>query len=184
MQETNGNVVFSYSGSINTSGLGTASTSFTGNYIIPNSGIFAAGQDSSFENQTNSFFDSVQISGPTSFGTGGFNSTTLVNGDFFVLANQLSGNDVIGLPNNYVSGSTFSGSLTFVNNTFFDLGVDTSQAYIWTLSNNDTITLQATPVPLESDALPIVGSALFMAGGLWWKKKRAQAKVAEFVVKK
>jgi hypothetical protein len=41
-----------------------------------------------------------------------------------------------------------------------------------------------TPVPLESDALPVVGSVLFMAGGLWWKKKRAQAKVPEFVAKK
>jgi hypothetical protein len=34
----------------------------------------------------------------------------------------------------------------------------------------------ATPVPLESDALPIVGSVVFMAGGLWFKRRRAQAK--------
>jgi len=50
--------------------------------------------------------------------------------------------------------------------------------------SNFAIATEATPVPLESDALPVVGSALFMAGGLWWKKKRAQAKVAEFVAKK
>jgi len=43
---------------------------------------------------------------------------------------------------------------------------------------------KAAPVPFESDALPVVGSALFMAGGLWWKKKRSQANVAEFVAKK
>jgi hypothetical protein len=34
----------------------------------------------------------------------------------------------------------------------------------------------ATPVPLESDALPIVGAAAFMAGGFWFKRRRAQAK--------
>ncbi|MBJ7901501.1 MAG: hypothetical protein GC158_16645 [Cyanobacteria bacterium RI_101] len=30
----------------------------------------------------------------------------------------------------------------------------------------------ATPVPLETDALPILGSAAFMAGGLWFKRRR------------
>jgi len=39
--------------------------------------------------------------------------------------------------------------------------------------------VSATAVPLETDALPIVGSALFMAGGLWWKKKRAGAKALD-----
>ncbi|MFN5514154.1 MAG: hypothetical protein ACK5CA_05235 [Cyanobacteriota bacterium] len=37
----------------------------------------------------------------------------------------------------------------------------------------------AVPVPLESDALPVVGAAAFMAGGLWWKKKRAGAKALD-----
>ncbi|MFN5513297.1 MAG: hypothetical protein ACK5CA_00710 [Cyanobacteriota bacterium] len=45
-------------------------------------------------------------------------------------------------------------------------------------------TFSATPVPLETDALPVVGSAVFMAGGLWWKRRRAQAKVAEFTAQK
>lgn len=39
-----------------------------------------------------------------------------------------------------------------------------------------------TAVPLETDALPVVGSALLMAGGLWWKRKRSQAKVAELII--
>ncbi|MFN5515962.1 MAG: hypothetical protein ACK5CA_14780 [Cyanobacteriota bacterium] len=46
------------------------------------------------------------------------------------------------------------------------------------------LTVDATPVPLESDALPVVGSAVFMAGGLWWKRKRAQAKGADFIAQK
>ncbi|QHV01541.1 choice-of-anchor R domain-containing protein [Synechocystis sp. CACIAM 05] len=44
--------------------------------------------------------------------------------------------------------------------------------------------INATPVPFESDALPVVGATLFMAGGLWWKKKRNQAKIAEFIAEK
>jgi len=42
-----------------------------------------------------------------------------------------------------------------------------------TLNNRITF---AAPVPLETDALPVVVGAAFMAGGLWWKKKRAQSK--------
>lgn len=46
---------------------------------------------------------------------------------------------------------------------------------------NDAISFGGTAqaVPLESDALPIVGAAVFMAGGLWWKKKRAGAKALD-----
>jgi hypothetical protein len=46
-------------------------------------------------------------------------------------------------------------------------------------SFNEFITsgsLTATPVPLESDALPIVGAVAFMAGGMWFKRRRVQAK--------
>ncbi len=39
-----------------------------------------------------------------------------------------------------------------------------------------TLVFTPTPVPLESDALPIVGAAAFMAGGLWFKRRRSQAK--------
>jgi hypothetical protein len=45
-------------------------------------------------------------------------------------------------------------------------------------TSNNRVTF-AAPVPLETDALPILGSAAFMAGGLWWKKKRAGAKALD-----
>jgi hypothetical protein len=56
----------------------------------------------------------------------------------------------------FVSGGTFGDTFERINSTY-------------------SLTA-AIPVPLESDALPVVGSALFMAGGLWWKKKHNQAK--------
>jgi hypothetical protein len=33
-------------------------------------------------------------------------------------------------------------------------------------------TFSATAVPLETDAVPVVASAAFMAGGIWWKRRR------------
>ena len=32
----------------------------------------------------------------------------------------------------------------------------------------------ATPVPWETDALPVIGSVLFFAGGVWAKRKLAK----------
>jgi hypothetical protein len=78
-------------------------------------------------------------------------------------------------------GETISFDITGTNNNRSQEQLNNG-ANISTFRNFTAGSVRA--VPLESDALPIVGSALFMAGGLWWKKKRAQAKVAEFVAKK
>jgi hypothetical protein len=95
----------------------------------------------------------------------------LLNGSFFQLT------DDEGLDSQ-------SGSTSFA--------VTTGDIFGFRAASNDsefgsattTITGFAAPVPLESDALPIVGSTLLMAGGLWWKRKRNQAKVTEFLAKK
>lgn len=50
------------------------------------------------------------------------------------------------------------------------------------ISLNGTAT--ATAVPFESDARSVVGATLFMAVGVWWKKKRSQSKIAKFVAQK
>jgi hypothetical protein len=89
------------------------------------------------------------------------------------------------LPVGYVPGTTISGSSTYTGQTLATLGI-VPGSYSWTLGNTaqDAITLNATAVPLETDALPVVVSAAFMAGGIWWKKKRAGAKVADFIAQK
>ncbi|MFN5514156.1 MAG: hypothetical protein ACK5CA_05245, partial [Cyanobacteriota bacterium] len=75
------------------------------------------------------------------------------------------------LVNMYVEGS---GSFDPVNSTFTNFaGTD-----------NSIVSSTVTPVPLETDALPVVGAAAFMGGGIWWKKKRAGAKVADFIANK
>jgi len=99
----------------------------------------------------------------------------LLNGDFFQLTAS--------------KGSTSqSGSTSFdvITGDVFGFRADSfnSQSGSATTTITGFTAPDATPVPLESDALPIVGSALFMAGGLWYKRKRKQDKVAEFLVKK
>ncbi|MFN5513792.1 MAG: hypothetical protein ACK5CA_03340 [Cyanobacteriota bacterium] len=61
--------------------------------------------------------------------------------------------------------------------TNFWITIPTANPLNQDLKNNVVTTLgPATPVPIESDALPIVGAAAFMADGIWYKRRRAQAK--------
>ncbi|MFN5515549.1 MAG: hypothetical protein ACK5CA_12615 [Cyanobacteriota bacterium] len=65
-------------------------------------------------------------------------------------------------------------ALELFTSVFRGNGTPTLTSVLIDSSNLGSVT--ATPVPLESDALPIVGAAAFMAGGLWFKRHRAQAK--------
>jgi hypothetical protein len=181
-QETGADVVFSYSGSINLTGLETpGSETFGGSSIKPDNSAM--------------YFSTIavdryntSITGPSSFATGATNffppSSSSGAPFAFVGSNNL-GDPLVAFAPGY-TGENISGTMTFANTTLSALSIDTSQSYTWTLDDNgDTITLQAAaPVPLETDALPVVASAAFMAGGLWWKRRRAKAKVADFVAQK
>jgi len=176
--ESGPDVIFSYSGSItDLDNFPTGGPSTFGGVLLPNL-VFRIGDGTLT-------FNVGPVTGPTSFGPGTTLFTANSNsGSPFLL--NFSSISTLGVPAGYTPGTFISGTSTYNNSTFASLGV-TPGTYVWTLGNTaqDTITLNigATPVPFESDALPVVGSALFMAGGLWWKKKRSQANVAEFVAK-
>jgi len=100
-----------------------------------------------------------------------------------------------GLPGNTGSvlgyGPLFATNYDLNNNIVFGRWVNNATKILEVTSVNGNSEYNyayaqtgATPVPFESDALPVVGSALFMAGGLWWKKQRNQAKLTEFTAKK
>lgn len=76
--------------------------------------------------------------------------------------------------------STFYLSQSWNNLTSVDLTFNYTINGILAIDN---VVVTATPVPLESDALPVVGSALFMAGGLWWKRRCSQTKISDFAAK-
>lgn len=178
--ENGSGVTFSYSGSV------TDLTNFTfeNDTSLPNGVVLANGAFAIGSGDYRRY--SVPISGPTVIGSGvdEFEADPSSGSPFLLVFDGTQ--NTIGIPQGYILGTTISGSSTYAGQTLATLGV-TPGTYIWTLGNTagDVITLNATatPVPLETDALPVVVGAVFMAGGIWWKKKRAQAKANDFIAK-
>ncbi|MBF2057197.1 MAG: PEP-CTERM sorting domain-containing protein [Cyanobacterium sp. T60_A2020_053] len=170
-EETGGNVIFTYSGKIDTTVLDSPINAGTGKLIDPiNSRFFSSGDD----NFTNNRFYLIFLpgSGPTNFGTAEQILASSATGDLFGFSNSKSSLQ-IALKNNYVSNDPINGSLTFDNATFSSLGVDDSQSYIWTLlPNNDTITLQfASPTPVPEPSMVLGTVVVLGLGGLFGKRK-------------
>jgi len=137
-QETGANVVFNYSGSLNTTGLTFNGSQSSTIQISPALGFFA-----SLPTLTSASVKA--FTGPTSFGTGGFTNASSSTGDVFAFYAYYQD---LYFPNNYTSGSALSGSLTFDNTTLTGLGV-TPGTYTWNLTNGlDSFTLTTVPEPL------------------------------------
>jgi len=144
--ESGNDVVFSYSGSIDLTGLPQNSFTFSGSYVDPSTGEFFSAPG----NYVNYLGSAVSLQ---SFGTGLYRGSSSNSGAIFSLSQDIAGKPLIGLPSGYQSNSLFSGSTTFANTTFLGLGV-TRGPYTTTLSNNDTITMNIGAVPAP---LPLLG---------------------------
>ncbi len=160
--------MFTYSGSLDVSGLSTTPTVTTLG-ILPNVALLVFVNSSSADNDN--FFDA--ITGPTSFGTGtGSLPNSQIGGVFSILG--INGGFVT-VPNNYISGTNISGSITFNSSTFASIGV-TPGIYTYNLTNNipnnDIVLNIGTPVPFEFS--PVVGVSLL--GGLWLGRKALKRK--------
>lgn len=161
--ETGGDVVFSYSGTIDTTGAslagGQALSAYSG--IIPNLGIVG---------NSGTPYDGYAITGGGTFGTGVNTVATISTGDSF----QIRSSDLrVRLPDNYVSGTTISGTtisgdITFTGTDFTTLGVDSSSNITWNLPN-DSISLQFTAIPEPSS------TALLGLGGLAFALRRRRS---------
>ena len=98
----------------------------------------------------------------------------LASGVFTSAVNNIS----VNLSDSSFQGIDSSSPLTFRVYSYLGSGSNPVATY-----DNLTLNGTATPVPFESDAMPVVGATLFMAGGLWWKQKRNQDKVAQLIEK-
>ncbi|MFN5513170.1 MAG: hypothetical protein ACK5CA_00030 [Cyanobacteriota bacterium] len=145
----------------------------------------------SFEYSPTTYSNWSLIVSGTTLGGGAFNTTYNTSNSFLgtnnsiILQVLLNGSDVSAGNYQYVA-LRFTDALTGVagQSTTLVQGTnpltpsimvaDGGGGFASIVINNSSSNV--TAVPLESDALPIIGAAAFMAGGLWFKRRRTQAK--------
>ncbi|MDP4644822.1 MAG: PEP-CTERM sorting domain-containing protein [Opitutales bacterium] len=151
-QEVGGDVVATFTGTINLTGLthqneGEPVPVEVGALgVAPDTATFGFGGSAAFDP-----YGAPSNFGPTSLGPG----ATLIlpdssSGDFFGNAGSLVSYDV-WVPVGYVSGTTISGSSTWLGETIASLGLTpASYTYTWA---NDSATVNISAVPEPSSAL-------------------------------
>lgn len=164
--EVGGNVVFSYSGSVDLTGFTAAGTTAAGNFVHPARAWFVS-------NPTGILpiaLYTVSSVPAVPFGTGlASPATHLSSGDVFVIAPDIG---QLGLPVGYVSGASLAGSVTFTGATFASLGVFGTGTYTNVITPNFTFIVTFGPPPEQFSAmqtgLPFanaMGPMLISAGG-------------------
>lgn len=119
-QEVGGNVVFSYSGSVDLTGFPGMQTAQTFGNASPPVGTIAF-STFTFTSWDGYSFAPFNLSfGP---GVGADARPTTFTGDIFQVAAWLG---TIGVPQGYVSGTPLAGSMTFAGETFASMGIDPS----------------------------------------------------------
>ena len=139
-REVGSDVVFSYSGSIDLTGIGAATTASVRGLVYPVNAYVEFGGPTMINNAATGYFTAVANPAedvPDNIGTGGANVVTRFQGSYFSVSR--SG---IKVPVGYASGNPISGSMTFTKTKLSTMGVNTSNApYEWVLSNGQKITL-------------------------------------------
>ncbi|MEM9018329.1 MAG: peptidoglycan DD-metalloendopeptidase family protein, partial [Verrucomicrobiota bacterium] len=140
-EEQNGDVVFTFSGSIRTADFTSSPGGPVSGIISPSSSAIQIATTSGSETLTN--FGGSVATAPANFGTGGAAIASDQTGNSFTV-NTLS----FAVPTAYQSGNPLSGSLTFEGRSFATLGMETSGSpYVWTLDNGETVTLTLEAAP-------------------------------------
>lgn len=109
----------------------------------------------------------IEISGPLSFGSSVLlapSSTTIASGIFGF--NKKSG--YVYTPVGFVSGSSISGSSVFSDQSFASLGITANTTSIYTLPNNETITVvvgPSVPAPTPVVSNPVIALNLIPPPG-------------------
>jgi hypothetical protein len=154
------NVVATGSGTINLTDLTFAGPGESGGNLAPNISLITIGPPTVATGNLDLY---TGFTGPMSFGSGFLTSATGGSGDLVTIVNEISLEDLLGVPASYISGSPLSDSSTYDNQTFASLGV-TPGTYEWTWgggANADSFTLTTTVVPEPSTwAMLLVGFGL------------------------
>ena len=128
-EEKDGNVVFSFSGELDTTDLVDGPSTFGMGRLKPGNPVLLLIGSGVPE----SFAPRAGLGGPSSLGSGGDSTTNIATGDIFGISPAFG---TVILPDGYVSNTPISGSMTFIMATFETLGMDSPvQPQVWTLLN-------------------------------------------------
>lgn len=163
--QSGSNVVASGSGTINLAALilvGSGASTFT--QLEPNTATIVVGPDGLIH-----FDDYHSISGPSSFGSGGFVGPSSGSGDFFGIAGPF-----LFVPQGYISGAALSGTDTFNSATLSSLGLTTG-TYVWTwgsgaTADSFTVNVGVAQIP-EPGSLSLLAAGFLVAGFLSARKR-------------
>lgn len=152
-QQIGSDVVFSYSGSVNLTGLTPLGNGVLNNAIVPLIAVFRSAPSGVLMDR----YDFTAIA-TIPFGSGGAQFTTLSSGDNFGLspgAGLLPGAGQLLVPAGYTSGAPLTGSLTFAGATLASLGAFDNGTYTSVITPNFSvsITLVSGPPPEELSAV-------------------------------
>lgn len=174
-EETGGNVVFTFSGSLN---LPSSTAKFPNSpetYLNPSQGGLVAWQ-------TAASADNYPFQEMVPFGTGEstYNVGVGAGDNIGIYSTALSLNE------SYVSGAPLNATLTFANTTLAALGVDSSGSpYVWTLTGtNDTITLTVSSGEAAKAVARKIKKLQKKAKKLAKKGQKAKAKKLKRKIKK
>jgi hypothetical protein len=174
VEQVGSNVVVTGSGTIDTAGLTSAGASVYGSAIAPSQGLISIGSPNG---EGVSLF--TGITGPTTFGGGGFVAPSdSGSGDKVTLYDAL---DQLALPVGYVSGSALSDTSTYDNTTLANLGV-TPGTYTYTFGSGataDTFIINAGAQAPAAVPEPASLAVLPMAIGLTLLASRGRRKAKE-----
>jgi hypothetical protein len=155
LQEVGTDVVATGSGPINLTGLTPfVNSQDTNPAILALLGLIDTGAFASIVDVYQGF------TGPATFGSGGAFSPNTASGDFVGIAGFFG---LLSVPENYVSNTALSNSMTFNNATFASLGL-TPGTYVWTWGTgleNQNFTLRiGVGVPDGGSTVALLGFAL------------------------
>jgi hypothetical protein len=159
MVESGGNVVLSYSGILDLTGLNLAQNTTSGSGGVgPAQGAFGIGPTGTINI---SLYTGVTFSYPANFGTGGGGPSSVEGtGDYFgVFSGILPTNSVV-VPSGYTSGNYIQGTTTLSASTFSSLGMNTgTYNYSWGASAGQSFVLTiggagVTPTPTATSVTP------------------------------
>jgi hypothetical protein len=153
LKEVGSNVVANGSGPINLTGLNSDIQGLIlDGTIIANIGLIITGPIGAFAHGFSG------ITGPTSFGSGGFSLPNSGSGDIVGISGFFGR---LVVPQGYVSGNPLTNTMTFSNATFASLGV-TPGTYVWTWGTG--LRNQNFTLIIGGAGVPDVGSTVFLLG--------------------